>query len=170
MTAGRGELEDDPENEGGEEHGQCTGEVNAVEGCGGEGEVATHEVDKKILGKQIKENGDTCEQGGNVPFPFAEEGLDPLHQKAHHGIEDDAVSKAQGIDGVCINLRITTLGAERVLGIPEESADECKKEHGGKIHTDGGAEKDQWQDQHTGAMQSRDRGHKLLNHAGCKGQ
>ena len=60
MMAGRGELEDQPKNERGEEHGQGTGQVDPVKCSTRKDKVTTPEVDKKILGKQIKENGDAC--------------------------------------------------------------------------------------------------------------
>ena len=105
-----------------------------------------------------------------MPFAFAEEWLDSLHEQAHHGVEDDAVAEAEGFDRACVDFRVATMGAEGVLGVPEEAADEGEQEHGSEVDAYRGAEEDEVKDEHPRTMQSGDCGQKLLNHAGCKGQ
>ena len=58
-----GDVSKNPENDGREQHGQCAGQINSIKCARWEGEVATNKVNKKILGNEIKQNGDTAEDG-----------------------------------------------------------------------------------------------------------
>lgn len=81
-----------------------------------------------------------------MPLAFAEQRLDALHKEPHHGIKDDTVSEAKGLDWIRIDFRIPSLGAEGMLGIPEEATDEGQQEHGCEIDTHRTAEEDERED------------------------
>lgn len=67
-----GNVVEDPENDWSKKHCDRAGDIDFIR-CGSwKCEISSDKVDEKIFGEEVKKDGDSSEDGGNVPFSFFE--------------------------------------------------------------------------------------------------
>ncbi len=163
MSAQIGDSEENPENDGGDEHGNQGGEADLVKNSAHDVESTANEAEKEVFHGEVEEHGDAGEHGGEIPFSLFKEGLNALHEKAHESEEKDGVAKLHVLDLAVVNAGVAAEGVQDLLGIPEEATEKDEKQHSSCRHGSRTAGYDEREDQNTGVIPRIDRREKLLN-------
>ncbi|MFT6180773.1 MAG: hypothetical protein ACJAQT_000791 [Akkermansiaceae bacterium] len=93
MSAEVGNAEEEPEDEGGDHHGEDGSGSDLFDHAVIEAEPSDDKAAEEIFHKEIEKDGNASESGREIPLPCLEKGPDALHEKAHEGVKNDGVAE-----------------------------------------------------------------------------
>ncbi|MDB9925394.1 hypothetical protein OAD08_00105 [bacterium] len=159
------DLEKNPEDDGGGEHGDERSQTDLIEDPAGDIESAPEKAEEKIFHGEVEKHSHSSEHSGEIPFTLFKKRLNSLHEEAHEGEEEDGVAKFHRLDLTMVDLGGLTDRIENLLGIPEKAAEENEDKHSCGGHGGRAADNNERDEKDAGIIPRINGREELLNNA-----